>query len=67
MGVKKLQQSLFTSLFKTITREERKEVLQREVEEVYNESGNLDNSILPKSVKKCPVGCPRKFVANFII
>jgi len=33
LGVKKLQQSLLTDLFKTITREEWKEVLQKEVEE----------------------------------
>jgi hypothetical protein len=32
MGVEKLQQNLFTNLFKTITRKEQ-EVLQREVEE----------------------------------
>jgi hypothetical protein len=39
-GVRKLHQSLLTGLFKTITREERKEVLQREVEELCNESCN---------------------------
>jgi hypothetical protein len=33
MGVEKLQQNLFTNLFKTITRKEQEEVLQREVEE----------------------------------
>ncbi len=64
MGVEKLQQSLLTSLFKTITREEQKEVLQRKVEEFCNESGNQDGSILLKSVKKRHVGCPRKFVAT---
>jgi hypothetical protein len=64
MGVEKLQQSLLTSLFKTIKREEREEVLQKEVEEFYNESGNQDDSILPKSIEKCPVGRPRKFVTT---
>ncbi len=59
MGVKKLQQSLLTTLFKTITREE-----QEEVEELCNESSNQDDSILPKSVKKHPIGCLRKFVAT---
>jgi hypothetical protein len=48
MGVRKLQQGLFIGLFKTITREEQKEVLQKEVEELYNESGNQDNSIYQK-------------------
>jgi hypothetical protein len=42
MGVEKLQQSLLTSLFKTITREEQEEVLQRKLEEFCNESGNQD-------------------------
>jgi hypothetical protein len=37
--------------------------LQREVEEFYNETNNQDDSILPKSVEKCHVGLPRKFVA----
>jgi hypothetical protein len=45
MDVKKLQQSLLIGLFKTITREEQEEVLQREVEEFCNLSGNQDNSI----------------------
>ncbi len=63
MGVEKLQQNLFTNLFKTITRKEQ-EVLQREVEECQNESGNHDDSILPKSVKKHHVGHPRKFVVT---
>jgi hypothetical protein len=64
MGVEKLQQSLLIVLFKTITREEWEEVLQRKVEEFCNESGNQDDSILPKSVKKHPIGCPRKFVTT---
>ncbi len=64
MGVEKLQQSLLTSLFKTIKREEREEVLQKEVEEFYNESDNQDDSILPKSIKKHHIGRPRKFVAT---
>jgi len=64
MGVEKLQQSLLTGLLKTITREEQKEILQREVEKFCNESGNQDDSILPKSVEKCLIGCPRKFVAT---
>jgi hypothetical protein len=38
--------------------------LQRKVEEFYNESGNQDDSILPKSVEKCPIGSPRKFVTT---
>jgi len=59
MGVKKLQQSLLTTLFKTITREK-----QEEVEELCNESSNQDDSILPKSVKKHPIGFLRKFVAT---
>jgi hypothetical protein len=63
MGVEKLQQSLLTSLFKTITREEQ-EVLQRKLEEFCNENGNQDDFILPNSVEKCPIGCPRKFVAT---
>jgi len=62
VGVKKLQQSLVISLFKIITREEW-EVLQREVEEFYNESSNQNYSILPKSVEKRLIGCLRKFVA----
>jgi len=57
MGVKKLQQSLLIALFKTITREEREEV-----EELCNESCNQNDSILPKSVKKHPIDCLRKFV-----
>jgi hypothetical protein len=64
MGVEKLQQSLLIGLFKTITREEQKEILQREVEIFCNESGNQDDSILPKSVEKCLIGCLRKFVAT---
>jgi hypothetical protein len=64
MGVEKLQQSLLIGLFKIITREEREEVLQRKVEEFCNESGNQDNSILPKSVEKCPIVKPRKFVTT---
>jgi len=63
VGVKKLQQSLFTSLFKIITREEW-EVLQKEVEIFYDESTNQNYSILPKSVEKRLVGCLRKFVAT---
>ncbi len=62
MGVEKLQQNLFTNLFKTITRKEQEEVLQREVEEFQNWSGHHDDSILPKSIKKHHVGHPRKFV-----
>jgi hypothetical protein len=64
MGVKILQQNLLIGLFKTITREERKEVLQRKVEEFCNESGNQHGSILPKSVEKHHVGRPRKFVTT---
>ncbi len=63
MGVEKLQRSLLIGLFKTITSVER-EVLQREVEEFYNKSGNPNDSILPKSVEKRPIGCPKKFVAT---
>ncbi len=63
MSVEKLQQSLLIGLFKTITRKEREEVLQREVEELCNESGNQNNSKLPENVEKCIVGRPRKFVA----
>ncbi len=59
VGVKKLPQSLF----KIITREEW-EVLQREVEEFYNESNNQNYSILPKSEEKHLVGFLRKFVAT---
>ncbi len=64
MGVEKLQQSLLIGLFKIITREEQEEVLQRKVQELYNESGNQDDSILPKSVEKLHVGHPRKFVTT---
>jgi len=64
MGVEKLQQSLLIGLFKIITREEQEEVLQRKVEEFCNESGNQDNSILPKSVEKHPIVKPRKFVTT---
>jgi hypothetical protein len=63
-GCRKLQQSLLIGLFKTITRKEWKEVLQREVEEFYNENGNQDHSILPKNVKKRPIGHPKKFVVT---
>jgi hypothetical protein len=66
MGVEKLQQNLLTSLFKTITREERKEVLQKEVEEFYNESGNQDGSILPKC-RKMPCWSFKKVCCNFTI
>ncbi len=38
--------------------------MQREVEEFYNEGGNPNDSILPKSVEKRPIGCPKKFVAT---
>jgi hypothetical protein len=64
MGVEKLQQSLLIGLFKIITREEQEEVLQRKVEEFYNESGNQDDSILPKSIEKRPIDQPRKFVTT---
>jgi 3-isopropylmalate dehydratase small subunit len=36
----------------------------KKVEELCNESGNQDDSILPKSVEKCHVGHPRKFVTT---
>jgi hypothetical protein len=39
MGMKKLQQSLLTSLFKTITSEEQGQVLQRRIEQ-SNDSVN---------------------------
>jgi hypothetical protein len=61
MGVEKMQQNLFTGLFKTITKEEWEEILQREVENFCNESGNQSDSILPNSVEKHLIGCPRKF------
>ncbi len=38
--------------------------MQREVEEFYNESGNQEDAILPKSVKKCPISCPKQFVGT---
>jgi hypothetical protein len=62
-GCKKIATKFVHSLFKIITKEEW-EVLQREVEEFYNESNNQNYSILPKSVEKGLVGCLRKFVAT---
>jgi hypothetical protein len=47
MCVKNLQQSLLTNLSKTITIEEQKEVLHREVEELCNDNDNQNDSILP--------------------
>jgi hypothetical protein len=59
-----MRQNLLIGLFKTITKEEWKEVLQREVEEFCNENGNQDDSILPKNVEKHFVWCTPKFLSR---
>jgi len=63
-GCKKIATKFAHLLFKTITKEEQEEVLQRKVEIFCNESGNQNDSILPKNVQKCLVGRLRKFVAT---
>ncbi len=62
MGKEKLQQTLFTNLFKTITRAKREDVLQKEVKDI-NESVK-QKTLMRKKVEKYHVGHPRKFVAT---
>ncbi len=62
LGKEKLQQTLFTSLFKTIIRVKREDVLQKEVEEI-NEIAKQKISKL-KRKEKCPIGHPIFFATT---
>jgi len=62
IGKEKLWQTLLTSLLKKITRAKRKDVLQKEVEDI-NEI-TKQKAPMPERVKKCPIGHPKKIVAT---
>ena len=53
------KQTMLTSIFKTITQEEKELVLAKEIE-VLNEVAKIHKSLKRESPKKCPIGRSRK-------
>jgi len=62
MGKEKLKKTLLTSLFKRITRAEREDALQKEIEDI-NENAK-QKTPMPNKVEKCLVRHPKKLVTT---